>query len=68
MVCGDTHMTVHPLPLYASHLSIAHSVNSSLCSTLAKTQHRFSSQQTLSRSCYLCLASKTALGAPADRY
>jgi hypothetical protein len=67
-MCGDTHMTVHLLPLFASHLSNACSVNSSLCSALANTQHRFPSQQTLSRSRYLCLASKMALAAPANMY
>jgi hypothetical protein len=61
-------MTLHPLPLSASHLSNARSVSSRLCSALPKTQHRFPSEQTLSRSRYLCSASKTALGAPANRY
>jgi hypothetical protein len=66
-VMWEHHITVRLFPLSASHLSNARTFISILCSALATTQHRFPSEQTLSRSRYPCLASKTALAAPANR-
>jgi hypothetical protein len=60
-------MTVHPLPLSLIAATLA-LFNSSHCSALPKTKHCFPSEQTLSRSRYLCLASKKALAAPANGY
>jgi hypothetical protein len=52
-------------PLISATLAL---FNSSLCSALLKTKHRFPSQQTLPRSRYLFPDSKTALGTPANGY